>query len=95
MNTQELGLDNKTFRSFQTVKNELSVNAEGNLVLRGTTIVIRESLQNRSVDIAHEGHQGMAKTKAMIREKVWFPFIGTLIEDKINSCFPVKRSQNS
>ena len=28
----------------------------------------------------------MAKTKAMIREKVWFPFIDPLIEDKINSC---------
>ena len=68
--TQELRLDNKAFKSFQTVKDELSVNAEGNLVLRGTRIVMPESLQNRSVDIAHEGHQGMAKTKAMITEKV-------------------------
>ena len=83
-NTQELRLDNKAFKSFQTVKDELSVNAEGNLVLRGTKIVIPESLQNRSVDIVHEGHQGMAKTKAMIRGKVWFPFIDTLIKDKIN-----------
>ena len=84
--SQDIKLDNKVFKSFQTVKDELSVNAEGNLVLRGTRLVMPESLQNRSVDIAHEGHQGMAKTKAMIREKVWFPFIDTLIEDKINSC---------
>ena len=68
------------------MKNELSVNAEGNLVLRGTRIVIPECLQNRSVDNAPGGHQGMSKTKAMIREKVWFPFIDSLIEDKINSC---------
>ena len=28
----------------------------------------------------------MTKTRAMIREKVWFPFIATLIKHKINSC---------
>ncbi|KAK3711382.1 hypothetical protein QZH41_003258, partial [Actinostola sp. cb2023] len=83
---QDLRLDNRAFNSYQMVKDELSVNAEGNLVLRGTKIVMPDSLQNRSVDIAHEGHQGMVKTKALIREKVWFPFIDTLIEDKINSC---------
>ncbi|KAK3749040.1 hypothetical protein QZH41_005695 [Actinostola sp. cb2023] len=83
---QDLRVDNRAFNSYQMVKDELSVNAEGNLVLRGTKIVMPDSLQNRSVDIAHEGHQGMVKTKALIREKVWFPFIDTLIEDKINSC---------
>ncbi|KAK3728358.1 hypothetical protein QZH41_011397, partial [Actinostola sp. cb2023] len=80
---QDLRLDNRAFNSYQMVKD---VNAEGNLVLRGTKIVMPDSLQNRSVDIAHEGHQGMVKTKALIREKVSFPFIDTLIEDKINSC---------
>lgn len=83
---KDLKLDDKAFKSYQNVKDELSVNSEGNLVLRGTRIVIPASLQNRSVDIAHEGHQGIVKTKAMIREKVWFPFIDALIEDKINSC---------
>ena len=57
-------MDNKAFKSFQTVKDELSINAEDNLVLRGTRIFVPESLQNRSVDIAHEGHQEMARTKS-------------------------------
>ena len=49
-NTHDLRLDNKAFKSFQTAKDELSVNAEGNLVLRGTIIVIPESLRHRHTD---------------------------------------------
>ena len=33
---------------------------------------IPSSLQNRTIEIAHEGHQGIVKTKRFLREKVWF-----------------------
>ena len=49
------------------------MNAESNLILCGSRIVIPTSLQQRAIDIAHEGHQGMVKTKKLLREKVWFP----------------------
>ncbi|XP_033095348.1 uncharacterized protein LOC117099940 [Anneissia japonica] len=32
-----------------------------------------KELQACAVQIAHEGHQGLVKTKALLREKVWFP----------------------
>lgn len=51
------------------------VNAESNLILCGNRIVIPSSLQQRSIDLAHEGHQGIVKTKRLLREKVWFPGI--------------------
>ena len=44
-----------------------------------------ESLQNRAMDIAHD-HQGIVKTKAMVREKVWFPGIDQMVEDKVKTC---------
>ena len=43
-------------------------------------------LQKRAVQIAHEGHQGIAKTKALIREKVWFPLIDKFVQDEIGKC---------
>ena len=52
------------------VKDELTVNSEGNIVLRGTGIVISKSLQSRAIGIAHEGHQGIVKTKAFVRTKI-------------------------
>ena len=35
--------------------------------------------------MAHEGHQGINKTKALLREKVWFPGINKMVEQRVNS----------
>ena len=35
-------------------------------------------------ELAHLGHQGIVKTKQLIRDKVWFPGIDKLTEDKVN-----------
>ena len=35
-------------------------------------IVIPPSLQNHAVQLAHEGHQGIVKTKQLLRQKVWY-----------------------
>ena len=56
------------------------------VVLRGHRIVIPETLREKVIDIAHEGHMGMVKTKALIREKVWFPKIDRLMEEEVKSC---------
>ena len=39
------------------------------------------------MDIAHEGHQGLIKTKKLLREKIWFPGIDSLAQQVISSCF--------
>ena len=38
------------------------------------------------VNLAHEGHQGLVKTKSLLRENVWFPNIDKLVESKVKSC---------
>ena len=40
------------------------------------------------VDLAHCGHQGMTRTKQLLREKVWFPGIDRIAEEKVKNCFP-------
>lgn len=56
------------------------------LVLRRSTIVIPESLQQRTVQLAHEGHQGQAKTKMLLRDKVWFPRLDQLADYTVKNC---------
>lgn len=46
------------------------------------------SLQKRAIDFAHIGHQGIVKTKQLLRSKVWFPKIDILVENAIKSCQP-------
>ena len=58
-------------KQYKNVAEELSVVKA--VLLRGDKIVIPTSLQNKAVKIAHEGHQGLVKTKQFLRSRVWFP----------------------
>ncbi len=57
-----------------------------NLILRGSRIVVPSCLEQRVLQLAHEGHQGVAKTKSLLREKVWFPNIDRRVEAMITNC---------
>ena len=73
-----------SLRSFSKVRHELSVTASG-LVLKGGKLVIPANLQ-QTVNLAHEGHQGLSKTKALLREKIWFPGIDSFVSDVVSRC---------
>ncbi|KAG7479351.1 Retrovirus-related Pol poly from transposon [Solea senegalensis] len=46
-----------------------------------------ETLQkHRVLKLAHEAHQGITKTKALLREKVWFPNIDRQAEAMVRNC---------
>ncbi|XP_051992411.1 uncharacterized protein K02A2.6-like [Xyrauchen texanus] len=82
------GVDVAAIKSFHKIKDELTVTATDDTVLHGTKIVIPLSLQVRAISLAHEGHQGLVKTKKLIREKVWFPGIDRQVEIMIAECIP-------
>ena len=73
------------FDAYKRVKEEISCTESG-ILLRGSRIIIPEALTQRAVDLAHAGHQGIVKTKALIREKIWFPGIDSMVEKTIRSC---------
>lgn len=77
-----------TLQSFYRVRDELSKTDDNSLVLRGTRIVMPETLQTRALNLAHEGHQGVVKTKALLREKVWFPGIDAKVANLVANCIP-------
>lgn len=56
---------------YKAVKDELWVT--GQVVMRGSRIIIPQSLEKHTIMLAHEGHQGMVRTKARLQEKVWWP----------------------
>jgi hypothetical protein len=62
------------------------VTATESLLLRGSRIVIPASLQPTTLQLAHEGHQGIVRTKQLLREKVWWPGIDKDVEHLIHSC---------
>ena len=60
----------------------------GQLVMRGECIVMPESLWKRTVRLAHEGHQGIVRTKARLHEKVWWPHMDKQVEQFVKACYP-------
>ncbi|CAB4000605.1 Retrovirus-related Pol poly from transposon [Paramuricea clavata] len=73
-------------KEFKPIKDELSIDYTNNVVLRGTRLVIPSSLVQCVIQLAHEGHQGQARTKALIREHVWFPEMDKTELEKCLAC---------
>jgi hypothetical protein len=47
---------------------------------------LKISLRSHILDLAHCGHQGIVKTKSLIRSRVWFPGLDQLVEQRIKNC---------
>ncbi|XP_015748665.1 PREDICTED: uncharacterized protein LOC107328446 [Acropora digitifera] len=71
---------------YKAVQEELWV--IGQVVLRGGRIVMREILWKQTIVRAHEGHQAMVRSKARLREKVWWPGMNKQVEEVVGACHP-------
>ena len=82
------GVDLDELKLFSRIKDELTVNSETTVILRDSRIVIPTALRQRALALAHEGHQGLVKTKKLLREKVWFPGIDDQVKEMVEKCIP-------
>ena len=78
--------DDAVLQTFSKVRDQLST-SQG-LLLRGTRIVMPKSLHPQTLSLAHENHQGIVRTKQLLRQKVWWPSIDTEAENLIKACLP-------
>ena len=69
----------KELRQFDKIWNELSLTREG-VILRCHRIVIPVKLQERVIELAHGGHQGIVKTKSLLRSRVWLRKMDEMVE---------------
>jgi hypothetical protein len=70
---------------YKNVINELEV-TDKRLLLRSQRLVIPQALRARIIALAHVGHQGITKTKALIRSRVWYPGIDRQVEQAVRIC---------
>ena len=92
--TRPQAISQEIFRVFKEAKDCLSVNSERNIILKNNLIVVPESLQDRIIQLAHEGHQGINKTKSLLRLKVWFPYMTAKAESAVKGCVPCQANTN-
>ena len=82
---KEENIDRAVFHMLYTCRTELAVHESG-ILLKGTRIVLPDSLQAEAVKLAHSGHQGIVKTTALLREKVWFKGLQAMVEKTVKAC---------
>ncbi|XP_063400348.1 uncharacterized protein K02A2.6-like [Mytilus trossulus] len=82
--------ESNTLDTFSRLRYELTIVPVNDMeiILHDNRIVIPKELQMRVIDLAHEGHQGIVRTKQLLREKVYFPGIDKLVEQTCKSCIP-------
>ena len=77
--------DIRVTAAFDNVLQELQI-TQDDFILRDHRIIIPAELQRRIIALAHDGHQGIVKTKELIRSKVWFPNIDLMVANVIQAC---------
>jgi transposase InsO family protein len=75
----------KNLTQYGLIASEICQTQDG-VLLRGNRIIVPKNLRLRTVRLAHQGHQGIVKTKALIRSKVWFPGIDNMVEAEVKCC---------
>lgn len=73
------------------IKHDLSV--VNGVVCWGSRIVVPAALQKRIVELGHRAHQGISKTKSLLRTFCWFPVMEKAIERQVQECLPCQAVQ--
>jgi len=76
--------ENSNCPGYKPIRDELCL--FGNIVLRGTRMVVPKKLRGRVIELGHEGHQGLVKMKQRLRTKVWWPGIDKDAEKGYKTC---------
>ena len=72
---------NENTNSFKDIKHELSVT--NGILLKCNQIVLPKTLQRQAIDIAHQGHLGIHKTNALLREKVYWHSLNKDVKETV------------
>ena len=62
---------------------EITSNKTKDVLMKGSRIIIPEILQDKATRLAHIGHQGIEKTKSLLREKIWYPNMNQKVKEMI------------
>ena len=92
INDREISAERLT--ALKSIKDELTVHND-TVLLREDKIVLPISLYAKAIKIGHEGHQGITRTKSLLRSKIWFPGMNEYVEKEIQNGMPCQATTKS
>ena len=79
-------------KQYRKIKDNITFNNEENIVLKDKRIILPRIYHRFAVKLGHSGHQGLSKTKALLRSKVSFIGMDKLVEEELQHCIPCQAS---
>ena len=76
----------QSIKPFRLCEDELTYNSSQDILLKNTRLVIPTTLQERATQLGHVGHQGIEKTKSLLREKIWHPNMDKRVREMVDKC---------
>lgn len=86
-------LQGKDFAAY--VGKDIELTVDQDCLLWGYRVVVPEKLRKSVLDLLHESHLGIVKTKSLARSFIWWPRLDNDIENLIKSCLPCQRLLSS
>ena len=80
--------DDPDLKPFRLCADELTYNASAGILRKNTRLVIPTTLQERATKLGHIGHQGIEKTKSLLREKIWYPNMDKRVKEMVDKYIP-------
>ena len=65
---------------------QLTLNTCEDVILKADKIFIPHALRKQALALAHTGHQGIEKTKSLLRTKIWYPKMDVEVTELIDNC---------
>ena len=87
----------KMYKSLSVYKpffNDLWISKDG-IIMKDDVIVLPNSLKVRAVDYAHKGHLGIVLIKRLLKSRIWFNGLDTMLEDVVKDCLACQSNTNS
>jgi len=73
-------------KHYRKIREQLTVSKDNDIILKGARIVLPQCYHQIAINLAHVGHQGIHKTKALLRSKVYFRNIDNMVQSTIEKC---------
>ena len=91
LETIDKTIDIADLKSFRNVKDELTVDSDSSILLRGLRILIPRNLREQAQNITHEGHQGLIKLDSYCMKRYGFRTLKKLPSRSLTYVLHVKR----
>ena len=78
---------------FTRRKEELSV--QDGCVLWGSRVVVPEAVRSNVLEVLHQGHPGISRSKSLARSIVWWPRIDNDLKEKVKGCLHCQSNSKS